>query len=243
MAPESAGLVEHLSRHVTPRRLRRMRTVLAGRTRWITAVLEEVYQPHNASAVLRSCECFGVQEVHVVEERNEFRVSRDVALGAARWLDVVRWQAGEGAAIGRCCDALAARGYRLVAATPAAGAASVDDFDPCAGPAAVLFGTELEGLTEEALDRCGERVRIPMVGFTESLNLSVSAALVLRELTRRLRLGAADWRLGESEREELLLRWLRGSINGSDEIAARFEAARRRRPPGAGAPHGAGRPA
>ena len=223
MAPGSAGLLEHLSRHVTPRRLHRMRTVLAERTRWITVVLEEVYQPHNASAVLRSCECFGVQEVHVVEERNEFRPSRDVALGAAQWLDVVHWKAGEGAAIGRCCDELAARGYRLVAATPAADAVSVDDFDPGAGPAAVLFGTELEGLTEEALGRCGERIHIPMAGFTESLNISVSAALVLRELTRRLRIGAADWRLGEAEREELLLRWLRGSINGSDEIAARFE--------------------
>lgn len=222
MGPESAGLVEHLSRRVTPRRLRRMRTVLAERTRWITVVLEEIYQPHNASAVLRSCECFGVQEVHVVEERNEFRVSRDVALGAARWLDLVRWQAGEGAAIGRCCDALAARGYRLVAATPAADARSVDDFDPCRGPVAVLFGTELEGLTDEALRRCPERLHVPMVGFTESLNISVSAALVLRELTRRVRRGAADWRLREKEREELLLRWLRASINGSDEIVARY---------------------
>ena len=243
MAPESAGLVEHLSRHVTPRRLRRMRTVLAERTRWITVVLEEIYQPHNASAVLRSCDCFGVQEIHVVEERNEFRVSRDVAIGAARWLDVVRWKAGEGAAIGRCCDALAARGYRLVAATPAADADSVDDFDPSAGPAAVLFGTELEGLTEEALGRCGERIRVPMVGFTESLNISVSAALVLRELTRQLRMGAAGWRFGDAEREEVLLRWLRGSINGSDEIVARFEEARLRQPPNADAPHGAGRSA
>ena len=223
MGPERAQLVEHLSRHVTPRRLRRMRSVLAERTRWLTVVLEEVYQPHNASAVLRSCECFGVQEVHVVEQRNEFRVSRDVALGAARWLDVVRWQAGEGAAIGRCCDALAARGYRLAAATPAADAISVDDFDPCRGPVAVLFGTELEGLTAEALRRCPERVRIPTVGFTESLNISVSAALVLRELTRGLRRAGADWRLGEAEQEELLLRWLRAGVSGSDEIAARFQ--------------------
>ncbi len=222
MDREPAQLVEHLGRHVTPRRLRRMRAVLAERTRWITVVLEEVYQPHNASAVLRSCECFGAQEVHVVEERNEFRASRDVALGAARWLDVVRWKAGEAPAIERCCDDLAARGYRLVAATPADDAASVDDFDPCRGPMAVLFGTEMEGLTPEALGRCRERIRIPMVGFTESLNISVSAALVLRELTRRLRQGAVDWRLGEAEREELLLRWLRGSINGSEEIVERF---------------------
>ena len=222
MDPERARLVDHLSRHVTPRRLGRMRAVLAERTRWITVVLEEIYQPHNASAVLRSCECFGVQEVHVVEERNEFRVSRDVALGAARWLDVVRWGGGGAPAIERCCDELAARGCRLVAATPAADAASLDDFDPCRGPVAVLFGTELEGLTAEALRRCPERVSIPMAGFTKSLNISVSAALVLRELTRRLRRGGVDWRLGEAEREELLLRWLRASINGSDEIVARF---------------------
>ena len=230
MGPDPAPLVEHLSRHVTPRRLRRMRSVLAERTRWIAVVLEEVYQPHNASAVLRSCECFGVQEVHVVEERNEFRVSRDVALGAASWLDVVRWEAGEAPAIERCCGELAGRGYRLAAATPAEDAASLDDFDPCRGPVAVLFGTELEGLTAEALRHCPERVRIPTVGFTESLNISVSAALVLRELTRRLRRGRADWRLGEAERGELLLRWLRASINGSDEIVARFQEQQGSRP-------------
>ena len=166
MGPDRARLVEHLSRRVTPRRLRRMRTVLAERTRWITVVLEEVYQPHNASAVLRSCECFGVQEVHVVEERNEFRVSRDRRPGrrpvARRRPLERRRDPGHRALLRR---AGRQGGYRLAAATPADDAASLDDLDPGRGPVAVLFGTELEGLTAEALRRCpGEGPHPPRSG-------------------------------------------------------------------------------
>lgn len=220
------SLVAYLETHVTRHRHLRIEAVLAQRTRWLTVVLEDLYQPHNASAVLRTCECFGLQEVHVVEDRNEYSVNRTVALGAAHWIDVVHWRAAEGRTVDACCQELQRRGYRLVAATPLAGAASVDDLDVTSAPVAVLFGTELGGLTSAAQARVEEGVHIPMYGFTESFNISVSAALVLRELTRRLRASGADWRLSEEERAELRLAWLRRSIRHCEELEARFLAER-----------------
>ncbi|MEE2657597.1 MAG: RNA methyltransferase [Candidatus Latescibacterota bacterium] len=216
-------LIEHLREFVTPRRWQRMQSVLEDRTRWITLAIEDVYQPHNASAVLRSCECFGIQDVHIVEDRNVYEVNRDVALGAAQWLNLVRHRSEPtGTAIEACCCVLSQGGYRLVAATPGPDAVSLDDLDVDAGPLAVLFGTELGGLTPQALTYVHEKVRIPMFGFTESFNISVSAALVLRELTRRLRRSDVDWRLTESERQELRLRWLRQSVNKSQDLIERF---------------------
>ena len=216
------ALIEYLAGHLTGRRRDRMETVLAQRTRWLTVVLEDIYQPHNASAVLRSCECFGVQDVHIVEDRNAYTISRDVALGASRWLNLVRWRAAKGRTVDDCCDELARRGYRLAAATARQDAVRLDDFDVTRGPVAVIFGTELNGLTPAALARVTEAVHIPMSGFTESFNISVSAALILRELSARLRASEVGWQLADEERQDLLLRWMRGSINHSDELIERF---------------------
>ena len=221
-----AALADYLATHITPHRLRRIDEVLGQRTRWLTVVLEDLYQPQNASAVLRTCECLGLQQVHVVEDRNEYSVNRAVSLGAARWIDVVHWRAAEGRTIDACCQELRRRGYRLVAATPLADAVSVDDLDVTRAPVAVLFGTELGGLTPAAQARVEEGVHIPMCGFTESFNISVSAALVLRELSRRLRASGADWRLSQEERAELRLAWLRRSIRHCEELEARFLAER-----------------
>ena len=217
-------LIEHLTGHLTDRRFARMQEVLAQRTRWLTVVLEDIYQPHNASAVLRSCECFGVQDVHIVEDRNDYTISRDVALGASRWLDLQRWRAQEGLTIDDCCDELSRRGYRLVAATPRQDAVRVEDLDVTTGPVAVLFGTELKGLTTKALARATEAVHIPMYGFTESFNISVSAALILRELSAGMRAAEVPWQLGAQQRQQLLLRWMRRSIKHSDRVIDRFRA-------------------
>lgn len=215
-------LIEFLSSHLTDRRRQRMQDVLQQRTHWITVVLEDIFQPHNASAVLRSCECFGVQTVHVVEDRNDYTISRDVALGASRWLDLERWRAAEQQSIDDCCDALQDQGYRLVAATPRPDAVPLQDFDITAGPVAVMFGTELDGLTAPALARATEAVHIPMHGFTESFNISVSAALILRDLSARLRASSIDWRLDHDEAQALLLRWQRRSLKRSDTLIKRF---------------------
>ncbi len=111
-------LLAHLAGFVSDHKKQRIEQVLAARTRHLTVVLEDVFQPHNASAVLRSCECFGVQDVHVIEEGSTYTVNPDVAQGASKWLSLVRYNQAEGENARSCFAALRARGYRLVAATP-----------------------------------------------------------------------------------------------------------------------------
>lgn len=214
-------LTAYLATFLTERRAARIEAVLAQRTRHLTLVLEDVYQPHNASAVLRSCECLGIQDVHIVEDRNEYTVSRGISLGAGRWLNLIRYRAEEGQDVRTCAAALRDAGYRLVAATPEAGAVPVNEI-PVDEPVAVIFGTEEKGLTREALTLADARAHIPMYGFTESFNVSVSAALVLRELTGRMRAAVRNWGLSEEEKAELRFRWYRRSVRHCDLVLKRY---------------------
>ena len=225
MAPPSdAEVAAHLGNLVSPARRARIEDVLAARTRFLTVVLEDIYQPHNASAVLRSCECFGVQDVHIVEGRNRFEVNSDVALGAGKWLSLHRYGGADPQEnLAACLDGLKGAGYRLVAATPHADDCPLDEV-PVDRPLAVLLGTEELGLSPAALEKADAYLKIPMFGFTESFNISVSAALVLRELTRRLRQAPVPWMLGAEAKEELRLEWYRRSLRRSDLIEARFRA-------------------
>lgn len=219
------ALVVHLSELVTDRRRARMEQVLAQRTRRLTVVLEDLYQSHNASAVLRSCECFGVQDVHIVENRNPYHINPDVELGAAQWLTLVRYNGPDQDNTQACLRALRSRGYRLVAATPLDDLRGLDELG-MEVPTAVLFGTEKEGLTEVALAEADLCVEIPMYGFTASFNVSVSAALILRDLTCKLRAAGTDWGLSEAEKLGLRLEWLRRTITGSARLEERFLAER-----------------
>ena len=144
---------EFLGSFLTADRRARIDRVLELRTLYLTIVLEDIYQPHNASAVLRSCECFGIQDVHIVEDRNAYTVSRDVVLGAASWLDLIRYRASEGQSVGHCCRELRAAGYRLVAASPDE-ESTVSDVDDIGvdTPLAVFFGNEEQGLTKAVRD-------------------------------------------------------------------------------------------
>lgn len=213
------ALSRHLGGFVSEHKRRRIEWVLVRRTRFLTVVLEDIFQPHNASAVLRSCECFGVQDVHIVEGRNRFEVNKDVALGAGKWLSIARHGGEDG--LQSCLGGLKERGYRLVAATPHGDDTELDDI-AVDRPLAVLFGTEEAGLSQQALEAADEYLRIPMFGFTESFNISVSAALILRELTRRLRDSGAAWELADAERDELRLSWYRQVVRGSELIEERF---------------------
>lgn len=217
-------LTAHLGTYLTGRRRERIEAVLAQRTRYLTLVLEDLYQPHNASAVLRSCECFGVQDVHVVEGCNAYRVNEQVAQGAGRWLDLYRYRAAEGQDLHTCARHLRDRGYRLVAATPGLDSVPVAQL-PVDRPLAVILGTEEEGLSPAALGLAEARVRVPMYGFTESFNVSVSAALILGELSRRVRVADVPWQLGDEEKAELRHCWYCRSVRGSALIIERYQAA------------------
>ena len=214
-------LLDHLGSFVSENRRAKIDEVLECRTRFLTLALEDVYQSHNASAVLRSCECFGLQDVHVVEKRNPFTINQDVAIGASQWLDIKTYAGSDGRVIQTLYDNLHKEGYRIVATTPGKGSVALEELS-VESPLAVIMGTEEEGLSPKALETADERLRIPMFGFTRSFNISVSAALIIRELTMRIRSSAVRWQLSEAEKQSLKLRWYRQIVRGAAELEKRY---------------------
>ena len=216
----SMQLIAYLKQFVTEGRFQKFQEAIRFRTRHITIVLEDIFQSHNASAVLRTCDCFGIQDVHLIENRNKYEVNADVALGSSKWLDLIRYN-GTGDYTNYCLTELKKQGYRIVATTP-----HKDGFIPETLPlgqkTALIFGTELTGLSPVSLQLADDFIRIPMVGFTESLNISVSAAIFIQALTNRLRSSNIPWQLSETEKNEILLKWLRQSINKSEMIVHDF---------------------
>lgn len=183
------------------------------RTRHISVVLEDIYQSHNASAVLRSCDCFGVQDVHVVEARNPFNPAGDVAVGSSKWVDYYRYNS-----IQDVYRNLHAKGYRIVATLPHENDTMIGDLD-ISQPTALVFGTELTGLTQEAIDGADAYVKIPMYGFTESFNISVCAALSLFSLTERMRRDTTlQWRLSDDDLLDLKLHWAMQAVKDGEKV-------------------------
>ena len=199
-----------------------MDRVLSDRNRYITVALENIYQPHNASAVLRSCDCFGVQDVHIIENSYQYEVNPHVSLGAAQWLTLHRHNHLDNNTAA-CIADLKKEGYRIVATTPDPKAVSIHDFDVAKGKFALLFGTEKFGLTPEAFALADEFVRIPMYGFTESFNISVSVSLCLFHFTERIRAKNADWQLSEVEQTDIYLQWFRNTTSNSEMIERKFQ--------------------
>jgi len=218
-------LIEYLSGFITPQRMATMERVLAERTRYVTVMIEDIYQPHNASAVLRTCDCFGIQDVHIVENRNEYRLNPGVELGTAQWLTLHRYNRADNNTP-EAVQRLRAAGYRIVATTPHTHPQSLDSFDLERGPVALLFGNELDGLSETAFTLADEHLIIPMFGFVESFNISVSAAIILHTLSHRLRSSGIAYQLSESERQEILLAWVRGSVGRVEALEREFHARR-----------------
>ncbi len=213
-------LLEFLNGFITTERKVLFEKVLQFRTRHITVVLEDIYQSHNASAVLRTCDLTGVLDVHIIENRNRYRVNPDVALGSSKWLNLYTHNQQQDNTSSTIRE-LKKKGYRIVATTPHRESQSLEEIK-VDSKIAVLFGTELTGLSETAIEQADEYLRIPMYGFTESYNISVSAALVLFTLTERMRKEKVDWQLSETERFETLLEWTRNSINKVGALERRF---------------------
>lgn len=183
------------------------------RTRHISVVLEDVYQSHNAAAVLRSCDCFGVQDVHVVEKNNTFNPAGDVAVGSSKWVDYYRYQD-----IASAYAALRRQGYRIVATLPHENDQMIGDLD-ISRKTALVFGTELTGLSHEAIEDADAYVKIPMYGFTESFNISVCAALSLFSLTERMRRDPQlQWQLDDDELLDLKLHWAMQAIRDGNQV-------------------------
>lgn len=210
-------LISFLSELVTAERYNNFQQVINNRTNYITVVLEDLFQSHNASAVLRSCECFGVQNVHFIENKFQFVENPDVAVGSSQWITTNRYNRTENNTL-EAINKLKKDGYRIVATTPHKDDVSLDKLDLERGKIALIFGTELNGLSDLALENSDEYMKINMFGFTESFNISVSVALCLYELTLRLRKTNIDWQLSESEKDMIMVDWLKKSIKDSENI-------------------------
>lgn len=203
--------LDNFSSALTEERRARIEEVLNWRTYHVAVTLEDLYQSQNASAAIRTCECFGVQRIFTIENRNPLTLNKDVVVGSTKWVDIERFSNPDEDNTARCIERLSALGYRVIATTPHKSAKDVRNLD-ISSPFALLFGTELDGLTENALEMANDRVRLPMFGFTKSYNISVSVALVLSELVQRLHQSGANWQLDEAERKELRQRWYEAQV-------------------------------
>jgi len=216
-----SDLIKYLEQFITQKRVDLFHQVLNQRTRYITVVLEDIYQSQNASAVLRTADCLGIQDVHIIENKNNYTINPDVVLGASKWLNLVKYNVQENNTLDTI-HKLKNEGYRIVATTPHKNDVNLDDFDLSRGKTALFFGTEMNGLTDLMINHADEYIKIPMVGFTESYNISVSAAIILHYLTLKLRNSKIDWQLSESEKKIILLEWLKKSIKKSSLLIDDF---------------------
>lgn len=203
---------------LTENRKEKFLKVLQNRTNHFTVVVEDVFQMHNTSAVMRSCEVFGIQELNVVEQRYGKSIDKEIAMGAQKWVDINTFDS-----ITNCIDSMKNKGYQIIATTPHKNDCLLDDFD-ISKPSALFFGTERDGLSEEILKRADGFLKIPMVGFTESLNISVSAAIIIQNVMNRLRNSDIDWQLSQEEILIKRLAWARNSIKDIKRIEARYYA-------------------
>ena len=215
------ALASYLSQFADKAQLEDLETVLARRTRFLTVVVEDIYQSHNAAAVMRACECFGVQDLHVVPRRNVFRIDNGSLGRGARRLTIREYAAGRKNPTEACLTSLKKQGYCIAATTLRPGAVAIGELD-LGQKLALCFGTEEHGLSEEAHQLADRFVYLPMYGFTQSFNISVSVALSLYECVRRLPTGSAFPMLSPEERLDLKVEWLCGLIPEGHLIAARY---------------------
>jgi len=214
-------LIDHLQGVVTEDRFATFEENIQNRTKYMTVVLEDLYQPHNASAVLRSCDCFGVQDVHIIENKNEYTLNPFVTRGSSKWLSLKKYNEQENNTA-QAINELKSQGYRIVATSPHAKGVNLEDFDVTQGKFALMFGSEMPGLTDLALDMADEYVKIPMFGFTESFNISVSAAISLHTLTHKIRNSQIPYKLTGEEKNQIKLDWLKKSVKAYDLIVKDF---------------------
>lgn len=179
--------------------------LLEHRTRHIVIGVEDVFHEHNSGALIRSAECFGIQDVHVMEDENKFKVQRGMAMGSENWVSIKSHKGADG--ISSCVDDLKAKGYTIVAATPHEKDVILDDYIPTE-KTAFFFGSEKSGVSPLVLGKADIHLRIPIYGATESFNVSVSSALILQNMRSKLNeMDRNVWELSVEEKVALKVEW------------------------------------
>jgi tRNA (guanosine-2'-O-)-methyltransferase len=202
---KAKALLYHLSQFLTDERKEQLDKVIEERTRHFAVALENLFQSHNSNAVIRSCDCFGIQDCHVIETFNEFKLSKNVSKGANKWVDVHKYDDTQLA-----IDTLRKDGYQIVATTPHTNDCTLEEFD-ASKKSVFFFGAEKKGLSQTVLDQADVFLKIPMIGHTESLNISVSAAIILQHLSKQMRQSQVSWQLNAEEKDQLRLDWVKMS--------------------------------
>lgn len=213
---QKTQLLEKLLSFISDNKKQLFDKIIEYRTRYLTVVLEDIYQPQNASAVLRTADCFGVQDVHIIENRNEYIINPEVTMGASKWLSIHRYNETENNSL-QAIQKLKADGYRIVATMPHTDDVMLQDMD-MNQKTALFFGTELKGLSDIVQKHADMFVKIPMYGFTESYNISVSAALCLQQLTNKMRSDNIDWKLNEDDLLDVKLDWAKSVVRESENV-------------------------
>jgi len=214
-------LIDHFSHYISDHKKEFLEQVLNQRTRHVTMVLEEIYQSQNASAVIRTCECMGIQDIHIIENEVKYSVNRRVLKGSYKWVDLIKYKSAKKSGAVACFDHLKSQGYKLLVTDPSPDGISIYDV-PVNDKLAIVMGNELQGTSAFALSQADMKVRIPMYGFTESLNISVSAAICLNTLIPKMRTSEVAWQLSDDEKERIRLQWLRKMVKRPEIMEREF---------------------
>ncbi len=210
-------LISYLKEFINEDRYQRMLSVLNRRTDYLTIVLEDLHYSQNASAVIRHCDAFGIQNIHIIENRNRFKLKNHAVRGTLKWISLHKYNQEKNNSLPTIIH-LKNKGYRIVATSPKPGGKTSTDFNLEDGKTAIFLGNERDGLSNVVLDNADEFLHVPMEGFVESLNISATCAIILQQLGERLRKSEIDWQIPESRKNEILINWIRGSIKKISQI-------------------------
>ena len=210
--------LEYMSQFLTDERRGVLERTVNSRTHYMRILTENMFHPQNASAIMRHCEAFGIQQIHTVEDRCRFDPSVNIVRGTQKWVDVEHHETTREA-----LAALKAEGYRIVATTPHRCSATPESFDVTKGKFALVFGTEHAGISEEVIEAADDFLMIPMCGMVESLNVSASAAILIYMLSERIRQSVEGWQLTDDQKLKLLTRWTMSSVRDFEGILRRAE--------------------
>lgn len=213
-------LENFLLNQITEHRRTLFDNILPHRTNHITVVLENFFQPHNFSAVLRSCDCFGVHNVHIIENENSYQRNPKINMGSDKWLRINRHNRLDNNT-SSCLKQLKQDGFKIVAAHPHGKATPLQQLN-LTSKTAIVFGTEQQGISEIVKQEADEFMTIPMYGFTESFNVSVAAALTLSEVKQKLIHSDINWQLNDHEKSDILEMWLERNVKDFSKLKSEW---------------------
>mgnify|MGYP001269162015 CR=1 FL=1 len=218
---DKSELWQKLKVYLSHERINLFDRILSDRTRHFTVAVENLFQSHNASAVMRNCDCFGIQDLHVIANDNLYKLSKNVAMGAEKWVDMHHYHRNLNNTQD-CIDKLKSSGFKIVATSPNTEDILLSDYD-IRKKTAFFFGTERDGLSTTVLEQADTLLKIPMYGFSESYNISVSAAIVLNDTVNRLKKSKVNWRMTQEEILEKKIDWAVKSIRSGPQLLRQFK--------------------